>query len=129
MVGRSTGLAMGRYGGKTTLTTTIKSWKADQGGALHLTTTKESTIITIEGPHRFSNYVGRAGDSGAAVIDRYGFFVGLYFARNDIVVSDILSRRKSCLQISGTLPGHRMSSCCKPDYHNCWRLKDEVRLD
>lgn len=38
----------------------------------------------IEGLYgKFSNPFGRAGDSGAAVIDRFGLFVGLYFAGND----------------------------------------------
>lgn len=82
MVGRSTGFTMGLYGG--TAETTIKSRKADQGGALHMVATKEPTVIPIQGVHyRFSNLFGRAGDSGAAVIDRYGLFVGLYFAGND----------------------------------------------
>lgn len=60
------------------------SWKADQEGALHLATTKESTIIPIEGLHdRSSNFFSRTGDSGAAVIDQFGLFVGLYFVGND----------------------------------------------
>lgn len=49
-----------------------------------MTTTKESTILPINGLHgQFSSSFGRAGDSGAAVLDRYGSFVGLYFAGND----------------------------------------------
>lgn len=76
------GFAMGLYGGMAE--TTIKSWKADREGALPMVITKESTILLIEGHHgRFSNFFGRAGDSGAAIIDRYGSFVGLYFAGND----------------------------------------------
>lgn len=82
MVGRSTGFTMGLYGGKAE--TTIKSWKADEEGSLHMSITKESTILPINGVHgSFSLLFGRAGDSGAAVIDRYGSFVGLYFAGND----------------------------------------------
>lgn len=52
--------------------------------AKEVATTKESNIIPIEGLHgRFSIFFGRAGDSGAAVIDRFGLFAGLYFAGND----------------------------------------------
>lgn len=82
MVGRSTGFTMGLYAGMAE--TTIKSWKADKQGSLHMATTKESTILPINGLHgSFSLLFGRAGDSGAAVLDRYGSFVGLYFAGND----------------------------------------------
>lgn len=83
MVGQSTGFTMGLYGGMAE--TTISSWKADQGGTLHLATPKKTHYFTpIEGLYgRFSNFFGRAGDSGAAVIDRFGLFVGLYFAGND----------------------------------------------
>lgn len=82
MVGRSTGFTMGLYAG--IAETTIKSWKADKGGSLHLAITKESTIVPVKGLHgSFSLLFGRAGDSGAAVINRYGSFVGLYIAGND----------------------------------------------
>lgn len=74
---------MGLYG--VMAETTISSWKADQAGTLHLATTKKIYYYTpIEGLYgKFSNPFGRAGDSGAAVIDRFGLFGGLYFAGND----------------------------------------------
>lgn len=82
MVGRSTGFTMGLYGGMAE--TTIKSWKANQDSSLHLAVTKESSVIPIQGLHGgFSNSFGMPGDSGAAVIDQWGQFFGLYFAGND----------------------------------------------
>lgn len=72
---------MGLYDGMAE--TTIKSRKPDQGGTVHLASSKEPTIIPIAGFHgRFSNFFGRAGDAGAAVIDRSGLFVSLYFPGN-----------------------------------------------
>lgn len=82
MMGQSTGFTMGLYAGMAE--STIKSWKADERGFLHMAITKESTILPINGLHGSSALLfGRPGDSGAAVIDRFGSFVGLYFAGND----------------------------------------------
>lgn len=84
MVGRSTSFTMGLYGGMAE--TATRSWKADQGGTLHMAGhyKKIHYYTPIEGLYgRFSNFFGRAGDSGAAVIDWFGLSVGLYFAGND----------------------------------------------
>lgn len=64
--------------------TTIRYWKAEQGGAAHLATTNEFTIIPIKGFHgRFSILFGRARGSSAAVLNQFGLLVGLYFAGDD----------------------------------------------
>lgn len=44
----------------------------------------EHTIQPVHDIHSHSHlYFGRAGDSGAAVIDLFGGFIGLYFASKD----------------------------------------------
>lgn len=65
---------MGTYKGKTE--TAICSWKADQKGHLRKTITCEHTIQPV------GDTFGKAGDSGAAILDELGNFVGLYFAGN-----------------------------------------------
>lgn len=119
MVGRSTGFTMGLYAGMAE--TTIKSWKADKRDFLHMATTKESTILPIKGIHgSFSLLFGRAGDSGAAVIDRYGSFVGLYFAGNDytgtgyfIPADKLFADIKHITKVSDL-------RCCEDVDHDSW---------
>lgn len=52
------------------------SWKADEKGHLGKTITCEHTIQPV------GDTFGKAGDSGAAVFDNFGIFVGLDSASN-----------------------------------------------
>lgn len=82
MVGRSSGFTMGTYQG--TAKTAILSWKPDEKGNIKKAITREHTIQALHGTHSSSShYFGRAGDSGAAIVDNVGKFVGLYFGGND----------------------------------------------
>ena len=74
---------MGTYLGK--VQTTICSWKADEKGNLRQSITCEHAVLPTAGIHTTTSfYFGRAGDSGAAIFDKFGTFVGLFFAGNDL---------------------------------------------
>lgn len=93
MFGRSTGFTMGTYLGKAE--TTICSRKADEKGNLRQTITCEQAIQPVRGIHSDNSfYFGVAGDSGAAVLDKFGRFVGLYFAGNDYTGSSYFTAAK-----------------------------------
>ncbi len=82
MYGRTSGFTMGTYKGKAV--TTICSWKEDENGNVRQTISCENSIRAVSGIHsEKSFYFGRDGDSGAAILDEYGMFVGLFFAGND----------------------------------------------
>lgn len=84
---------MGTYLGKAE--TTICSWKADEKGNIKQTITCEHAIQPVRGIHSDNSfYFGRAGDSGAAILDQFGAFVGLYFAGNDYTGSGYFSAAK-----------------------------------
>lgn len=93
MCGRSTGFTMGTYLSKAE--TTICSWKADEKGNLRQTISCEQAIQPVRGIHS-DNYFsfGVTGDSGAAVLDKFGRFVGLYFAGNDYTGSSYFTAAK-----------------------------------
>lgn len=80
MLGRSSGFTMGTYMGKAE--TTMCSWKADEKGNLRQMITCEHAILPTDTTTSFC--FGRAGDSGAAIFDKFGTFVGLFFAGNDL---------------------------------------------
>lgn len=64
--------------------TTICSWKLVEKGVLRKKITCEHTMQPGHDIHFHSYlYFGRAGDSGAAVFDLFGGFIGLYFAGKD----------------------------------------------
>ena len=93
MFGRSTGFTMGTYLGKAE--TTICSWKADEKGNLRQTITCEQAIQPVRGIQPDNpSYFGVAGDQGAAVLDKFGRFVGLYFAGNDYIGSSYFTAAK-----------------------------------
>lgn len=82
MYGRSSGFTMGKYQGK--VEKTLCLWKEDEKGNLRQTISCEHTIRAVHGIHsEKSFYFGRDGDSGAAILDEFGMFVGLFFAGND----------------------------------------------
>lgn len=84
---------MGTYLGKAE--TTICSWKADERGNLRQMITCEQAIQPVRGIHSDNSfYFGVAGDSGAAVLDEFGRFVGLYFAGNDYTGSSYFTAAK-----------------------------------
>lgn len=83
MLGRSSGFRMGTYLGKKK--TTLCSWKADEKGNLRQMITCEHAVMpTVDIHNSTSSYFGRTGDSGAAIFDKFGIFVGLFFAGNDL---------------------------------------------
>lgn len=93
MLGRSTGFTMGTY--QSILPTTICSWKPNEKGGLTKTLTREHTIHALHGIHsERSHYFGRPGDSGAAILDSLGKFVGLYFAGNEYTGSGYFTAAK-----------------------------------
>ena len=84
---------MGTYLGKAE--TTICSWKADEKGNLRQTITCKQAIQPVRGILSDNSfYFGVAEDSGAAVLDGFGRFVGLYFAGNDYTGSSYFSAAK-----------------------------------
>lgn len=82
MVGRSSGFTMGTYQGNSKKGDTLV--ETNEKGNIKKTITREHTIQALHDIHfSSSHYFGRAGDSGAAIIDNVGKFVGLYFGGND----------------------------------------------
>ncbi len=76
MVGVFTGFSMGTYQG--TVKTTIRPWEPDEKGFLKKSLTREHRIRAPHGVHSQSSYCfGRAGDSGAAILNKIGKFVRL----------------------------------------------------
>lgn len=74
---------MGTYLG--IVPTTICSWKADEKGNVRQMITCEHAVLPAIGIHNATSfYFGQGGDSGAAVVDKFGMFVGLFFAGNDL---------------------------------------------
>lgn len=93
MLGRSAGFTIGTYKGTTE--TAICSWKADEKGHLRKTITCEHTIQPVRDTNsEASHSFGKAGDSGAAIVDKFGAFVGLYFAGNTYTGSGFFTAAK-----------------------------------
>lgn len=73
--GRSTEFTAGRYAGLQT--TLLHSWKATSQGLVH-TVSREHSVVSLSSKEPF----GTRGDSGAAVINAAGHFIGVYFGSN-----------------------------------------------
>lgn len=82
MKGRSTGFTMGHCQEK--CITTLQSWKKDDKMGLRQEFSEDYSVIGIKGFHEPGGFsFGQGGDSGSAVMDQYGLFVGMFFAGND----------------------------------------------
>lgn len=77
------------YKGKTE-TGDMRSWKADEKGHLGKSITCEHTIQPV------GDTFGEAGDSGAAVFDKFGIFVGLDSASNTYTARASSRLQRAC---------------------------------
>lgn len=78
--GRSTGITAGFYcGGKTTL---LHSWKTTQEGLVH-TVSRDHSVVAPPKWGEVQPIFASDGDSGAAVFNSRGEFLGIYFGGNE----------------------------------------------
>jgi len=78
--GRATGFTAGTYAGVNV--TLLHSWKAtDQG--MKWQVSRDHTVTAVPTRCDFQPCFGRRGDSGAAVFNAFGEFVGIFFGGND----------------------------------------------
>lgn len=78
-----------------TAESTIQSCKADAKGVLKKGITCEHTFQSVHNiQYQSPLYFCRAGNSGAAVFDSFGMFIGLYFAGNDYTFASYFAAAK-----------------------------------